>query len=395
MTAARPQGRWKPTTKPAPSTDEAILAALDRLVRVSERNSEANKKTASIAAIKTDLVSLAIIWVVIALAVSYMALMTTMAAIADTPAGKFFGLSAGDYAIEQVMVSSSAIGATVAEKAKAWAGRDYRPGVKERCAEWIRVVLKEAGIEIPTAVGSAGPLMADSFHAPEQGQMILDPAKLQPGDIVMFSNTYNGGGRFLNGGRITHVGIYVGDGMMVDRPTAFGAVKHRAISTFKFNSALRPHAYGKAVGGGGDGMTQAIALIKEFEGFHPRPYSDFKQCSWGYGTKGPGTPGACGSATITEEQAAAELVAYLDRNCAPLLAPLNLSPGQFAAGASKCYNLGPGQFKGSRTYQAMSRGDIAAAAAGFDDPKWMRAGGKRLEGLAKRRAREKAIFSRG
>lgn len=113
------------------------------------------------------------------------------------------------------------------------------------CAGFVRYVLALEDATIPTGKGSAGPLMADSFHAPEQGKIILNPSELVPGDIVMFSNTYRGPGRYLNGGNITHVGIYVGGGMMVDRPTSRGTVQYRPITTFKFNSALRPNIYGE------------------------------------------------------------------------------------------------------------------------------------------------------
>lgn len=139
---------------------------------------------------------------------------------------------------------ASYMGGRVAAQAMTWGGAYYKKGVQAMCASWVRHVLELEGVTIPTAKGSAGPLMADSFHAPEQGKIILNTAELLPGDIVMFSNTYNGGGRVLNGGKITHVGIYVGNGMMVDRPTSRGTVKYRPISTFKFNSALRPNIYG-------------------------------------------------------------------------------------------------------------------------------------------------------
>ena len=34
-----------------------------------------------------------------------------------------------------------------------------------------------------------------------------------------------------------------------------------------------------------------VELIKSFEGFHPTPYWDFQQYSWGYGTRAPGANG--------------------------------------------------------------------------------------------------------
>lgn len=151
-------------------------------------------------------------------------------------------------------------GKVIAAQALTWRGVSYLPGTPAMCASWVRHVLEKEGITLadvpvdkggsnPQRPGSLGPLMADSFFSPEAGTIILDPKYLTFGDIVMFSNTYNGGGRYLNGGKITHVGIIVsdctqgGECMMVDRPTKNGPVKYRSISTFKFNSALRPHIY--------------------------------------------------------------------------------------------------------------------------------------------------------
>lgn len=144
------------------------------------------------------------------------------------------------------------LGAQVAAQALTWKGVTFKPGQTERCADWVRRVLSEAGVNVGTARGSAGPLMADSFHGKDLGEIILDAGQLQPGDVVMFANTYNGGGRspIPGRGRITHVGIVTscdgGGCMMMDRPTAARPVQHRPVSTFKFHSALRPAEYGKA-----------------------------------------------------------------------------------------------------------------------------------------------------
>ena len=45
---------------------------------------------------------------------------------------------------------------------------------------------------------------------------------LQPGDLVFWSHKPNG--RFMN---ITHVGVYVGNGMVVDASYSKGQVVHR------------------------------------------------------------------------------------------------------------------------------------------------------------------------
>ena len=40
-----------------------------------------------------------------------------------------------------------------------------------------------------------------------------------------------------------------------------------------------------------------LELIKEFEGFHLKPYWDFQQWSWGFGTRAPGQHGTTEQAT--------------------------------------------------------------------------------------------------
>lgn len=141
------------------------------------------------------------------------------------------------------VVENNNNGIAVVDAATAWTGKSYKPGVAAMCASFVRTVLTESGVDIPVPAGSWGPLMADSFYAPESGQIIHDKAQLMPGDIVMFANTYNGPGRVINGRKITHVGIYLGEGMMVDRPTRSRPVQHRSINTFEFHSALRPSGY--------------------------------------------------------------------------------------------------------------------------------------------------------
>ncbi|MEM9944691.1 MAG: NlpC/P60 family protein [Cyanobacteria bacterium P01_D01_bin.36] len=168
---------------------------------------------------------------------------------------------------EQVIpgdVGRNFAGSQLVESAKAWAGKPFKPGQIARCADFIREVLRERGITLKVPSGSAGPLMADSFYAPEEGEIILDKNQLQPGDIVMFHSTYNGPGRIIDevnpNVKITHVGIYVGEGMMVDRPTASRPVQHRPISTFQFHSALRPHAYNQAQASPIEGDRLACAI---------------------------------------------------------------------------------------------------------------------------------------
>jgi cell wall-associated NlpC family hydrolase len=142
------------------------------------------------------------------------------------------------------MVSStgapSARAAQVVAVAVSWVGRQFNPGETAQCAYWVREVLDEVGVSVgvtakPIDGYSSGEGRANSF-GPDQGAVIESPDQLRPGDIVMFANTY---GNFAPGD-ITHVGIYVGGGDVVDRPTAEAPVKRRPISTFAhFAGAVR------------------------------------------------------------------------------------------------------------------------------------------------------------
>jgi lysozyme len=403
-------GRWTPTPPKTPTgTDAAILAALERLVALQGEGNKTRRQVAEMTAVKRDVLELGVIWVVIALATLYMSLMAAMTAIADSPAGRFFGLQAGDRTER------------VAGQGNGGYYQNDRPLKLGDVVEGWRVTSPRGPRFHPvnrTHSHHGGADLANTKGATE-GHPLVMPWN---GRVECFSQRGQGGqlvgaghGAKLNGGpgrlqlRAYHLQTACQSGNY-KAGQVFGRVGNTGTSTAP-HLHLERHVGGtehdptwgdaisilglRSTGGGGQAMAQAIALIKEFEGFHPRPYSDFAQCSWGFGTKGPGRPGACGTQTITREQAEAELVAYLQRNCVPLLEGQRLSSGQFAAAASKCYNLGPAQFRSSRTYQAIARGDLAAATAGFDDPKWMNAGGRRLQGLVTRRGREKAIFANG
>lgn len=116
-----------------------------------------------------------------------------------------------------------------------WAGKFFNPGATEQCAAFVRHVFRQAGVNLPNVAHPSdthllphntayAPTFADSFAGNEIG-MEVNPRDMMPGDIVMFSNTY---GNFP-AGVITHVGIYVGDDMIVDRPTADRPVQKRSV----------------------------------------------------------------------------------------------------------------------------------------------------------------------
>ncbi len=134
---------------------------------------------------------------------------------------------------------------------------------------------------------------------------------------------------------------------------------------------------------------RGLDLIKSFEGLRLTAYrcpADIPTI--GYGT----TAGVKMGDTITKERAE-ELLredvkrfeGYIDR-----LVKVPLTQGQWDALSSFVYNLGPGALEKSTLLRLLNAGDYSGAAAQFD--RWVYASGKKLSGLVKRRAAERALF---
>lgn len=121
-------------------------------------------------------------------------------------------------------------------------------GIGLQCANAIREVLKDAGIDLGVSktpfdmqlMGkNTNPARANSF-GPDQGQVINKIADLKPGDIVVFRDTYAGINNKPNDNEITHVGIYLGDGIVMDHSKKKG-FHRRPLSSFgnKFYRGVR------------------------------------------------------------------------------------------------------------------------------------------------------------
>ena len=132
-----------------------------------------------------------------------------------------------------------------------------------------------------------------------------------------------------------------------------------------------------------------IQLIKKFEGCVLKAY----KCPAGIWTIGYGhTSGVKEGQAITREQAEELLI----QDLRPFEIGVNnlvnvpLNQNQFDALVSFCYNLGTGNLKNSTLLKLLNKGDYNGAAEQFD--RWVYAGGKKLNGLVKRRAEEKKLF---
>jgi len=133
-----------------------------------------------------------------------------------------------------------------------------------------------------------------------------------------------------------------------------------------------------------------VELIKKYEGFRAKAY----KCPVGVWTIGYGsTTWADGKPvkskdTITQEQAEGLLINWLNINVRPKLAGLNLKPGQQAAIESLVYNVGTGFFR-SQCFVGIKEKDWGKVMKNWD---WIKAGGKVLPGLVKRRTEEMYLF---
>jgi GH24 family phage-related lysozyme (muramidase) len=160
---------------------------------------------------------------------------------------------------------------------------------------------------------------------------------------------------------------------------------------------------------------KALALMHHFESCRLNAYRDsvgIPTIGWGMTYYPDGRRVKIGD-RITQIQADAMFAELLERDfAAPVRAALGAagtSPAQFGAMVALAYNIGvgpkvwiPGLKKGFRQSEVLKRhkaGDfLGAGGLGGDDPTsgafggWVRAGGKVLAGLVRRRSAEAALY---
>lgn len=142
-----------------------------------------------------------------------------------------------------------------------------------------------------------------------------------------------------------------------------------------------------------------LSLVKEFEGFVPKWYPDaaygWKVPTIGYGhTDAAGNPKyATNKGLVLSEADATDILRndvqkYADAVSNAVKVPL--TDNQFDALVSFTYNLGPGNLNKSTLLRKLNAGDYDGAANEFG--KWVKAGGKTLNGLVRRRKAEADLF---
>ena len=132
-----------------------------------------------------------------------------------------------------------------------------------------------------------------------------------------------------------------------------------------------------------------LALIRQFEGLRLSAY----RCPAGIPTIGYGsTAGVKMGQTITAgraEELLREDVRQFEAAVSRLV-KVPLTQGQHDALVSFAFNLGAKSLEQSTLLRLLNAGDYKGAAAQFD--RWVYASGKKLSGLVKRRAAERALF---
>lgn len=140
------------------------------------------------------------------------------------------------------------------------------------------------------------------------------------------------------------------------------------------------------------GVSQdAIDLIKECEGCVLTAYPDAGGYSIGYGHHGTDVKKGM---SISQAKADEYLAKDLKTVCSFVKSKVKvkLTQNQFDALVSLTYNIGVGNFEKSSVLKYVNQGKFEEAAKAFD--KHVYSKGKKLDGLVKRRNKEKALFKK-
>lgn len=139
---------------------------------------------------------------------------------------------------------------------------------------------------------------------------------------------------------------------------------------------------------------EGLALIREWEGFRGRAYRDAVGI-WtiGFGhTSMAGAPEVSPGLEISHAQAEKILAHDVETFARGVASAVTatLSDNEFSALVSFAYNVGLGNFRSSSVLKALNAGDRAAVPRRLQ--LWVKAGGRTLPGMVKRRAAEAALF---
>ena len=139
-----------------------------------------------------------------------------------------------------------------------------------------------------------------------------------------------------------------------------------------------------------------LELIKEFEGLSLKPYLDvvnIPTIGWG-NTYYPDGKKVTLKDNPIDEAKANELLEYIANkdfgSFVSKVVKVPLNQNQFDALVSFAYNIGNGNLQNSTLLKKLNSGDYQGASNEF--LRWNKSGGKVLNGLTKRREKERALF---
>jgi lysozyme len=139
---------------------------------------------------------------------------------------------------------------------------------------------------------------------------------------------------------------------------------------------------------------RGMELVCEFEGFRAEAYRDAAGVlTIGFGhTSRAGAPAVAPGMRVTRAEARRILSRDVARFASGVrsLLRVDLNDNQFSALVSFAYNVGLGNFRASSVLAAINRGHFAAVPRRL--AMWVKAGGRVLPGLVRRRAAEAALF---
>ena len=144
-----------------------------------------------------------------------------------------------------------ALGSVVVADAEAYLGTPYvwggeRPGVGFDCSGLVQWVYAEAGISLPRVA-------QDQYDA---GPHLPAGATLYPGDLVFFGS---------GPGAVEHVGIYVGNGAMIDAPYTGVDVRYDRVASVSLGyvGATRPEIPNLTTGAGLPVISDTADLVSD------------------------------------------------------------------------------------------------------------------------------------
>lgn len=156
-----------------------------------------------------------------------------------------------------------------------------------------------------------------------------------------------------------------------------------------------------------------LDLVKEFEGFHSRRFKSGPKkgqslpnggvtaywCPAGVPTIGYGhtktvIPTDIDVKVISPKEAEELLRGDLKNaeNAVSNLITVNLNDNEFSALVSFTFNVGAGALKNSTLRKRLNRGDSRTSVANEEFRKWVKGGGRVLQGLVRRRRAERDLF---